>query len=84
MSKRQTVTYAKLHQDFFIPGGIGILGNTLPPTNKTIGLSMYLSEYGLVLDIAKGLRTPSAKAVIPYANVAGMVYGAEVDGPNNT
>ncbi len=78
MAKRQLVTYAKLHTAFFVDK-IGEIPTTLPSPNKTLPLTMYLSDKGLILDFAKAMRTPATKALIPLPNIAGMVLGDEVE-----
>lgn len=75
---RKVVTYAKLQNtDAFIPG-IGGLGNTLPPSHKSLDLKMYedTDEPGKLFVEAtfKGLTT---KAGVPLGNVQIMVYAPE-------
>lgn len=79
MAKR--VTYAKLHDGFFIPA-IGNMKDTLPPDNKTLkGFKMTLegseSEYGpgsLVLSWLDG-----AGKAVTYVIGSATVKGALVE-----
>lgn len=73
MSKQ--VTYMKVHQDIFVPG-LGGLGNTLPPGNKTLAMSMETTEHGVQVD-AKGPHGTNHSVLIPYANIVLAVLAPE-------
>lgn len=64
----------KAHSAIFIPGGgAQNLGDTLPPSNKTIvGLEMFFSTEGVLV------RIPGRDEVIlPWANLQVAVLGPE-------
>lgn len=69
MSKK--VTYAKLHDELFLPGGVGNLGKVLPSQGKTVrgdGLKMTYDSDGLHVS-ANGIN-----CLIPPASVFMVVY----------
>jgi len=72
------ISYAKLQGlDAFIPG-IGGLGSTLPPLNKTIvDFAMYDGGTNLILVARNGNKR--VEAAIPMMNVQVFVY----DEPSN-
>lgn len=69
------VTYARLHQNAYVPGA-GELGNVLPPQSKTLDhLSMTAVDSGLILAFTyKGIHL---EALIPSANVIIMTLAKE-------
>lgn len=65
--------YVKFHgMDVVIPG-IGSLGTTMPPTNKTVKLRMYETALGVLLSFNNG----SIESVVPWANVQLATYAPE-------
>lgn len=71
----KTVTYAKLHGgDAFLPG-IGGLTATLPPTNKTINLKMYLAnDSDSFLTLEADFKGTKVYGAVPLANVQVMTF----------
>lgn len=64
----RTVVYAKVHQDIFVPG-LGGLGVTLPPQNKTLNLKMFWEDGALLL-VANG-----REIIVPQGNIVLAVLG---------
>lgn len=64
------VTYARFHQNLYVPGA-GELGTVFPPNTKTLeNLSMTAEKEGLYISfIYKALKT---ELLIPLANVSIM------------
>lgn len=62
------VKYARLQTGMYIPGLTGELGNTLPPSNKTLdNLDMTALEASLLVSFTyKGIKK---EILIPYGNV---------------
>lgn len=73
MSGRK-VNYAKVHQGIFVPG-LGELGMTLPPSNKTLNLNMSKIEGGLLLTINQSGQVWDI--YVPDGNVALAVLAKE-------
>lgn len=62
------VTFARLHQNIHLPGA-GELGNTLPPSSKTLNnLVMTFVDAGLVVKFS--YNRINSELLIPAANVA--------------
>lgn len=85
------VVYAKLQgTDAFIPG-VGGLGTTLPPNNKSIGLEMYDVGDKLLLRISSkgsgqrlnpgepGVKNGVLEAFVPITNVQVAVYAEPLE-----
>lgn len=68
--KARKVTYAKLHGTAFVPG-VGHLGDSLPPTTKSIPLEMTATEEGL------NIKVKGVECMIPLTNVQLMVFAPE-------
>lgn len=72
MGNKRKVAYAKLHgTEAFIPG-VGQIGSTLPPTNKSMELTMYYTELGLEYTIQHGGKR--YEGAFPSANLQIVVY----------
>lgn len=76
---RRKVNYVKLHSsDTFLPG-IGSVGNTLPPSNKTLnGLSIYFdTDTSDVLF----LEVSGREYILPMASVQVLALSSEDNSP---
>ena len=77
---KKTVKYAKLHQGVFV-AGIGTLGDTLPPGNKSYPkFEMIKVSDGIDCTVIPQPPSPQipVKFWVPSANVANAVYGPEL------
>jgi len=84
------VVYAKLHEGFFIPGGVGSPGNmsdTLPSQNKTLeNFSMQEDDLGrLILTWTQGRGRIERSCSVAAANVKVAVYeDKDLNAPSKT
>lgn len=71
------VTYARVHQDLYVPNA-GSLGNVFPPQSKTLdGLSMSSEPNSGNLVIKFAYRGIANEILIPSANVVLMLLAPE-------
>ena len=73
---KRTVVYAKLHDGVDYLPGVGVIGNTLPASNKTLDkLSMFTD--GNILYVYFVYQGREKNAGIPLANVKIMDFAKE-------